>query len=228
MSVATQGKGVTARPEPGADVLRRPTWLTADVGGTRSFAESLKNPRPPLPDAKTLAERRGYEEGLAKAKASVDGVIDHYQHGIRQLELLRDQICRETEEQLVELALLIAKEIIKSDVESRREFTCQMVDQALGMLREAQSITLRLAPADVAAVRKRFPELVRGDGVTRIIEDRSCDLGGVVAEADLGRVDASVERRLAEVARELRGDRRSAPSDEVEELAALLQKGEEK
>ncbi len=227
MSAAVSGKSVTARPEAG-DVLRRPAWLTTDAGSTRSFAEALKSPRPPPPDPKTVAERRGYDEGIAKAKATVDGIIDRYQHGINQLELLRDQICRETEEQLVELALLIAREVIKSDVEARRDFTGQMVEQALGMLREAQSITLRLSPADVAAVRKRFPELAGADSVTRLVEDRAVDLGGVVAEADLGRVDASIERRLAEVARELRGDRRTASSDEVEELAALLTKGEGK
>ena len=221
------GAGIAkARNDQGAEGLRRPAWLRPDAGATRPFIDALKNPPPPPPDPHVVAQKRGYDEGMTKAKAAVDAVVTRYQNGISQLELLRDQICRETEEQVVELALLIAKEVLKSDLEARREFTCQMVDHALGLLREAQSITLRLAPADVAAVRERFPELGSAGGVTRIVEDRACELGGVVAEADLGRVDASVERRLGEVARDLRGERRSAPSDEVEELAALLKSGE--
>ena len=204
-----------------AEAMQRPAWVTAKAGAPRSFNEALHTPLARR-DPRREARQSAYDEGMQAAKATVAAIVAKYQQGIVQLEHLRDQICVETEQQLVELALLICREVLQTDVGARQEFTCQMVDHALSMLREAQTITLRLAPADVAAVKKRHPELVAGNSVLRIVEDRACELGGVVAEADLGRIDATIERRLNEVARELLGPSTGAPGDADDELATLL------
>jgi flagellar assembly protein FliH len=211
------------------DGMRRPVWASVATGtGLRTFADVLGTPPPPEPDPQAEAYELAYAEGLQKAQSQVDAIVEKFHQGIASLELLRDQICRETEEQLVELALIIAREVINSDPEGRRAFTNQMVDEALNHLREAQTITLRMSPDDIAAVRQRHPELAKGNGVLRIVEDRVCELGGVIAETDMGRIDASVERRLSEVARELLADANSpaaggSGSGEVtDDLAALL------
>jgi flagellar biosynthesis/type III secretory pathway protein FliH len=210
----------------GTDALRRPAWVSEEDQSPRSFLQALAGGRPTPRDPRTEARQAGYEEGLLQARASVAETIQKYQQGIAQLTSLRDQICRESEKQLVELALHIARSVIQADVEARRDFTVQMVSHAMGMLREAQSITLRVSPADAAAVRKAFPDLGAGRGV-RLVEDRACDLGGVVAEADLGRIDARAERRLAEVARELLDQPAADLDEEGKALAAVIADGEE-
>jgi flagellar biosynthesis/type III secretory pathway protein FliH len=208
------------------DALRRPAWVSDCDQSPRSFLLALAGGRPAPRDPRTEARQAGYEEGLQLARASVEATVQKYQQGIAQLGALRDQICRESEKQLVELALHIARSIIQADLEARRDFTVQMVSHAMGLLREAQSITLRVSPTDAAAVRKAFPDLGAGRGV-RLVEDRACDLGGVVAEADLGRIDARAERRLAEVARELLDQPATDLDDEGKALAAVIAEGEE-
>lgn len=206
--------------------LQKPTWASTDANITRPLCDAVRNSES-YRDPRTEARRTAYEEGLQQAKSQVDAVVTKYRNGIAQMEHLRDQICRETEQQLVELALLIAREVVGTDLSARREFTSKMVDHVLSMLREAHTITLRLSPADCAAVKESHPELRSGSSVLRIVEDRACELGGVVAEADMGRIDATIERRLSEVARELTGPARNTQANIEDDLAQLLEQNEE-
>ncbi len=155
-----------------------------------------------------------YDEGIRRARATVSAIMDRYHGAIAELELLRDRVLLESEEDLVELALQIAREVLGGEVEARREFTARMVAFALKTLRAADSITLRIGPTDLEALRKKHPELVSEQSVVRVVEDVNLSLGGVVAECDIGRVDASIEGRLREAGRQLRGG--ASPADDEE------------
>ena len=121
-----------------------------------------------------------------------------------EMELVRDNILIETEAEIVELALLIAQEVLLSDTSVPREFTERMVEHGLGVLREADQITIHCAPMDVKAVKKKFPEFASDKTVVRVLEDPSIEVGGLRAECSLGTVDATVARRLNDVADQLR------------------------
>ena len=123
-----------------------------------------------------------------------------------QLETLRDEILVETEADLVNLSILIAQQVLCVEHELAREFTERMAEQALKTLRDADQITLKVGPTDLEQVRRRHPEFIGNETVVRLVEDPTIEVGGVVAECNLGRVDARIERRLLEIARQLTGD----------------------
>ena len=116
------------------------------------------------------------------------------------------------------LALLIAQEVLASDRAATGAFTERMAGEALRMLREADSLTLRLSPTDVATITNKHPELGGVNGVVHITEDPTLKLGGVIAECRFGRIDASIEGRLAAIAHKLRNEVAEVP--EVEAQAA--------
>ena len=101
---------------------------------------------------------------------------------------------------------MIAREILKSDPVACLGFTEHMVEHALKILREADSISLRVSATDHRALITKHPELLSDDAVVKVVADPSITLGGVIAECSFGRVDASLERRLSDAARALRGD----------------------
>lgn len=144
--------------------------------------------------------RQAYEEGTKKAKAHVTAIMERYQKAVADLENLRKKLLEDSEDQLVDLALHIAREVIGSDCDAKRVFAERMVVRAIELLTGSEHITVRVSKTDYHALLQRHPELFEDKATLKIIEDPALVLGGVIAESELGRVDASLERRLHDAA----------------------------
>lgn len=148
--------------------------------------------------------REGYEAGVAAAKESAKAGLDRIHASLAGLDALRADVLRQSEQDLLELALELATQALGAESHDRASFTAKMVEHSLALLAEADRITLRLSPGDVAILREQHPGLLDDEGVLEIVEDATMKLGGVVAESALGRVDASLEHRLRELGQQLR------------------------
>ena len=152
---------------------------------------------------------QAYQDGLAKANAEYVDKIARYEQGLVQLVGLREGILKQSEGDVVKLALQIAREVLQSDVQDRSNFTLRMVNESLRLLNEADEITLRISPNDMRAVQKAHPELATVTHV-KVVADESIQLGGVVADCAFGRVDATLDARLAQMRMKLmEGDGKS-------------------
>lgn len=149
--------------------------------------------------------KEGYVKGLEEAKSAIEALVTRYSGALSDLETLREELVTETEIDVVNLSLLVAREAIRSEPESRRRFTEEMTVHCLKLLRSADRITLRIGPEDLEAIRNLPDAVATESTVVRLIEDPSITLGGVVAECALGRVDATFERRLSDIAQQLLG-----------------------
>ena len=180
--------------------------LSAALGGTgHSAVDGLGNIDSNQAEQELLGEefQKAYEKGMAEGQATVDAMRQRYQDAISDLAFLRDQILQESEEALLHLAHYTAKQIILGDVDARKGFTEKMLEHALSLLRESDMIAMRVAPDDVVWLKEKRPDLFGEKSIVRIQEDPSLVLGGVVAECNLGRVDATLERRLDDTAKKL-------------------------
>ena len=226
LSVASFREGeMVLRPEA-------PTWGGDAPKTWRPFGDTLRKPVEPT-DAELNAQKdlavgavfkEAYDEGVKAAKEAVETVMGRYHQALSELEVLREQIISATQEDLTELALAVAHESLMGEGDSLEAFTFKMVEHCLEVLKDADSITLKVSSTDMKAVAERHPELVEGQGVVKVVEDRRLNLGGVIAESELGRVDASIEKRFSEIAdrvrRQLHGD--DAPKTVADDLAGLL------
>ena len=152
------------------------------------------------------AQRRAaYQEGMALARQESEALALRYRDAIEALAHTREQVVRSCERDLVRLALTIAREVLMADVPGREHFTQRMVEHALSLMGDAQTMTLRMAPQDLMAMRQHKPELMRRMGLNWV-EDPSLALGGVVVEADRGKLDATIAGRLEAMAQKLLQD----------------------
>jgi flagellar assembly protein FliH len=142
------------------------------------------------------AFEQAYQDGLAKAHAEYADKIAQYQQGLVKLTGLREAVLKQSESDVVKLALQIAREVLQSDFKDRTNFTLRMVNESLRLLNEADQITLRISPNDMRAVQTAHPELAKATHV-KVVSDESIELGGVVADCAFGRVDATLDARLA-------------------------------
>ncbi len=139
---------------------------------------------------------RAYQEGLARAHAEYQDKIAQYQNGLVALAALRAAVLKQSESDVVKLALQVAREVLQSDIQNRSLFTLRMVNESLRLLNEADAITLRISPDDMQMVQEKHPELANAPHV-KLMADEGIALGGVVADCSFGRVDATLDARLA-------------------------------
>lgn len=147
-------------------------------------------------------ERAGLEAGAQRAEA----MLRRLASTIDDLAELRRTIVRQTERQMVELALSVARRIVLREVTLETEIVAAMAHVALERLGQDSPATVRLNPDDYAAVMTHRGEGWAGSHVT-VLPDVAIARGGCVVESDFGMVDASIDVQLQELGRALLGER---------------------
>jgi flagellar assembly protein FliH len=193
-----------------SDVLSRvegppvPEWLTKKEAPTArpmfALAAAPDKPDPSvleqhLEDARTAAEL----DGLKAAQEKVETLCERYLDGIGHLAEVAKEARRPLADEVVALAVVIAREILQRELSVDRDRVLETVERVLSQVKGDGGVSVRLGRADLAYVTQRRPDLFEA-GV-RFVEDESIGVGGCVVET-LGTVtDATLEKRLATVAR---------------------------
>jgi len=141
--------------------------------------------------AKIEGRAQGYAEGMTRAAgdvAALQRLLSSFaEHAARHEQQLADEV--------LDLALLFARQLVGQAVNVRRELVLPIVASALSQLPQAtRQIELRLDPADVALVRSVIPADHPGPPLS-IIPDPKVGAGGCVVETDQASVDATVASR---------------------------------
>lgn len=147
-------------------------------------------------------ERAGLEAGGRRAEA----MIRRMGETLEQLAALRRQMIQQTEEQIVRLALTIAKRILRREATLDQDLTVAMVRVALDRLGEHSGATIRLHPEDYALTVGQQQDEWDNDQVT-VVADDDISRGGCRIESAFGFVDASVEAQFEQVEKAVMADK---------------------
>ena len=146
-------------------------------------------------------ERAGLEAGARRA----DAMLRRMAQTIEDISRLRKTMVHQTERQMVQLALLLARRVVGRELSLDTELVAAMAHVALERLGESAPATIRLNPEDYAGIVLLRGEAWEGSLVT-ITPDPALPRGGCVVDSEFGRVDASIEAQLGELSRALLGD----------------------
>ena len=158
-------------------------------------------------DAYAKGYDAGERTGLATGGQRADEMVVRLTQTLGDLAGVRAQMIRQTERQMVELALAVARRIIHREVSLDRDLLIAMARVALDRLGESAQITIRLHPEDFEATSADRISRVMGTCVA-VVEDPRLERGACMVESDLGALDVSVDAQIEEVARALLGARR--------------------
>ncbi|HEX7085472.1 MAG TPA: FliH/SctL family protein [Vicinamibacterales bacterium] len=152
---------------------------------------------------------RGYEAGeragLEAGKTRAEAMLRRLAQTLDELRSLRTTLLRQTETQMVELALAIARKILRREASFDQDLLVAMARVALDRVGEQGSATIRLNPEDYAATAQRHGDQWAGSRVA-VLADPSVPRGGCIVESEFGQVDASVEAQFDHVAQALLGE----------------------
>lgn len=153
-------------------------------------------------------ERAGIEAGAQRA----DAMLRRMAQTIDELAALRTRMLRETERQMVQLALTLARRIVHRELTLDPDLVGAMAHVALDRLGDSSPATIRLHPDDYATVTAARTAEWTGTQVS-VVPDASIARGGCLVESAFGLVDASVTSQLAELERALLGDAEGLSGD---------------
>lgn len=139
--------------------------------------------------------REGYNAGLAEAQARAAGLAAVLQNIEGERQEMRERLA----EEILELALDIANQIVRTSLNARPELILPLVREALQALPAVQGEPmLILSPADADFVREQLAEELER-GRWRIAADAGLPPGGCRIESAGGDVDATLGKRWARV-----------------------------
>ena len=189
--------------------------LLGPVAGPRAASLSEKTPqeapKPAEPDLVTLRQaafREGEAAGRTQAQAEVRPVLEQLARTARDLAALRPCLREQAEEDLIRLAVAIARRVVRRDLTVDPATITGLVRAALEQLAAGETARLRVHPDHEAIVRGFLAEAGR-ESIT-VAADGALARGGALFETSRGDLDASAETQLAEIERGLTDRFRSA------------------
>lgn len=145
---------------------------------------------------------RGVEEERQQADEDLAGICSALTKAISIVSRLREKIIKESEEELLKLAFMVAKKIIRQEIKHDRHILTQLVSEALKGFPEQHDIVVCLHPEDYKVINSNKELFLAGIDEERQITikaDETTTLGGCVVESSTGVIDARIEAQLEEI-----------------------------
>lgn len=146
--------------------------------------------------------KEGHEQGFMEGQNEVNRLVERIHKIVESVMVRREEILCETEQQIVELVLLMTRKVVKIISENQKTVVLSNVLAALKKIRTRGNITLRVNTEDLKLTTAHVDEFIKRienvNGIS-VIEDSSVDKGGCIVETDFGAIDARISSQLAEL-----------------------------
>ncbi len=188
---------------------------------TRDFGQEEGPPLPGAADLEARAreilaqaeaqrqhiERQAYEEGFRQGQQdgremglkALEEVTRRLRDLLAELVDFRERLFREREEEMVRLALAVARQVVGRELKSDPGSLRPLLEQAFQAISHREGLRLHLHPGDLEvlceAAREGWPPEVE------LVADGNLTPGGFRLETTLGELDGTLETRWERVAR---------------------------
>ena len=154
----------------------------------------------------------GQKEGFEKTKHELDSKIASFSSIIEMLTEPLNELDDEIVEQLAQLSMSIAKQVVRRELHTEQGEIVGIVREAMSALpASTRKITLNIHPEDAALIRTSFSlgEEEDSDELRwRVIEDPMISRGGCKISSKNSSIDATVEARINRLISTLLGGER--------------------
>ena len=153
-------------------------------------------------EARSEGFEQGSQEGFEKGSAEVERLIERMHKILEAVMQRREEILQDTESQIVELVILMARKVIKILSENQKNVIMANTVAALRKVKTRGNVTLRVNIEDVKLTTAHVDEFIQHvenvQGIT-VQEDSSVEKGGCIVETDFGAIDARISSQLTEL-----------------------------
>ena len=155
----------------------------------------------------------GRREGLEAGKKEIRARVHELDALMQTLAKPLEQVDAQIEQDLVQLALAVARQLVRRELKSDPGQVLAVVREAIAALPlAARNVRLHLHPEDATLVRETL-SVSDNERSWNIVEDPVLSRGGCKISSDTSQIDASVERRLHTVIANVLGGQRESDSE---------------
>lgn len=143
--------------------------------------------------------RRGQQEGYNAIRQPAAELFKNLSGLVADLTDLRQRVLREAENEIVELALAIARKVVQREIHIDRSCIVGVLQEALQKTEHQERVVIRMNSADLQYMENAciaLPELENGCERINLEADDSVAAGGCVLETGCGDIDGRIEQRL--------------------------------
>lgn len=154
---------------------------------------------PPPPPSAPIADPALTARAEA-ARIRAEQAAEAFEQATLELTKVRPQILAETERELVELALAIARRVLQREFDAKPSLVIELAKQGIAALAESDRILVRVgASLDDSITSSLAQTMARKGAAFEILRDDHLPPFGCVVETEFGRVDESLDSRFAHV-----------------------------
>jgi len=153
-------------------------------------------------DAFKKGWQTGYDEGIRVAETEYDNKLQEAVTLVDKAHQERKKIIAGSEDEIVQLAVAVARKIIQRELSSDPEIIVGIVKRAIQKATDREELTIRVNPDNLDSTlnsRDDITQSVKGVRKLKVLADPGVAPGGCVVESPNGTVDARVERQLSEI-----------------------------
>lgn len=173
------------------------------------------------PDSVVLSEgelnrqlHEAFDNGLAEGKNLAERGLFNVFKALRTasegIHTLREKVLRESEDELLNLIMMVARKVILREISQDRGILAEVVQNAIVGLSERDEVTVRLNPDDYALATTGRDDLLRKELISdrmSLKPDPTVLAGCCMIDTDMGTINASIDAQLDEIYRRLLEER---------------------
>lgn len=148
----------------------------------------------------------GLKEGKELTERGLFNVFRALRASSDSIHNLRDKIFRESEDEIINLIMLVARKVIVREISQDRSILAGVVKNAIAGLSAREEITVRINPDDYLLVTSGRDEVLEKELISERLllrPDLSIASGCCLIDTVMGTIDASLDGQLEEVYRHL-------------------------
>jgi flagellar assembly protein FliH len=131
---------------------------------------------------------------------------------LRELDGIHPKIRHHMEQEVVELALHVARKVIRHELTVSEDAIVCVVKEAMNTLDDPGKISIRLNPEDLKRIRgagERLKSVIENLDNIHFEEDTSMECGGCYIQTEYGEIDARIEEQIHAIEEALRAEMRN-------------------
>ena len=174
----------------------------AHAEADRIIADAKAEQQAIIAKAESGGYEQGRQDGYEDGKKEVDRLVERIHKIIESVQAKRQEILDGTEQQIVDLVVLMTRKVVKIMSDNQKSVIMANVVQALKKVKGRGDVTLRVNLADVQLTTEHIQDFISRveaiKGIT-VMEDSTVESGGCIVETDFGAIDARISSQLTEL-----------------------------
>jgi len=169
----------------------------ADTSQEARLAELEQHAEQRIREARQAGFREGEAAGRAQATAELKVVQATLARNIEDIARLRPRLVRAAEAEMVELALAVARRILRRELAVDPNALRGLVKAALDRMPSQDLCRVRAHPELESGLRQSLDQ--EGRSGIEVVADGALERGALLLETSRGKLDASLETQLREI-----------------------------